>query len=173
MVTSSRKASSLKKIPDLFDLRLVVLVKMCGLNAQEAFSIRRSMWDLDSNFMVVKNSVARIAVSKLGLDFLSGFFCGPVALAYSRADIPSFLRLTLKLSDEYGQEKFDVLAGECEGRFVSRESIKSISLFSDESSVYSDLLSSINSSASGLLSALNIPSAFLLNYLQLRCDSDK
>jgi large subunit ribosomal protein L10 len=166
MSYSSRNKQLLVKTLDAISKRLVLVLRFSSLNSCESFTIRKEMWDASANFMLVKNSIAKIAFVKSEFSSFSEFLSGQVAIAYCDSDVPAFLRLVFDMSKTYGESRFGILCGKCDSQLFSLEMMKVIADYPDESFVYSRLVHTLASAPYNLMSLLNNPSNLLVSYLK-------
>ncbi len=83
----SEKATSIAELRDkLHAARSAVLTDFRGLSVAEITELRSLLRQNAVEYMVVKNSLARLAVKDTDLASLAGYFEGPTAVAISRAD---------------------------------------------------------------------------------------
>ena len=63
-----------------------LLAEYRGLSVVDMAEVRRALRDADAELKVLKNTLARIAVREVGLEELTGFLQGPIAIAFCRGD---------------------------------------------------------------------------------------
>lgn len=64
----------------------VVLTEFRGLTVKDATELRRTLREAGASLEVVKNTLARLAVGRAGVDGLARFLEGPTALAFLEGD---------------------------------------------------------------------------------------
>ncbi|AHX11578.1 ribosomal L10 family protein [Neorickettsia helminthoeca str. Oregon] len=161
---NERKSNLLGKLESILQQRVVIVIKVSSLACHEIFSFREKLWDLGGNINVVKNSLARIAISNSGVSFLSEYLAGSVAFAHCNQNVPEFLRCVFKFSTDYGQERFAVLGGKYDTTSFTLPLMKDFSALPDESCIYAALVNAINSVPAALVDALNGPANLLVRY---------
>jgi len=78
-----------------------VLTDYRGLTVTDATELRRSLREMDTRFVVAKNTLARLAAKKAGLDGLLTMLEGPTALAFLRGDAVASAKALLDLTKKY------------------------------------------------------------------------
>ena len=78
-----------------------VLTDYRGLTVTDATELRRSLREMDTRFVVAKNTLARLAAKKAGLDGLLPMLEGPTALAFLRGDAVAGAKALLDLTKKY------------------------------------------------------------------------
>jgi len=166
-----RNKEFLEKIERVLDSRLVILIKCQHLSSEEAFVMRQKMWDLSANFMLVKNSLAKIAFLKRGFNYFADDLQGPAALVYSSGDASALLKLVFAVEKDYGDSKISLMGGCCESHEITKGLAQKLANVPSESYVYSDLVSNINFPSTSLLSTLRGSCASVVNCLKLYSSS--
>jgi large subunit ribosomal protein L10 len=67
--------------------KVVVVMDYRGIPTKELTQLRRALGKADGQYEVVKNTLARFAAKKAGIEALDAFLTGPVALAFGYGDI--------------------------------------------------------------------------------------
>ncbi|KJV63344.1 MULTISPECIES: 50S ribosomal protein L10 [Ehrlichia] len=80
----SDKELHLNKVEGLFGkFKYFIVANFQGMVADDFFSLRKELKMANSGLMVVKNSLSRIALKKMGREELAAKFLGPVFIVYS------------------------------------------------------------------------------------------
>ncbi|CAN5705230.1 50S ribosomal protein L10 [soil metagenome] len=82
-----------------------LLTEYRGLSVVDMAEVRSALRDVDADYKVLKNTLARIAVREAGLEDLVGYLEGPTAIAFCRGDA---VQAAKALDD--ATRKFPVLA---------------------------------------------------------------
>ncbi|QHD65350.1 50S ribosomal protein L10 [Neorickettsia findlayensis] len=161
---NERKTAFLAKLEMILKQRVVLVVKVSSLSAQEVFSVREKLWDFEGNFSFVKNSLAKIAVENSCLSFLSEYFSTSVAFLHCNRNVPEFLRCVLRFSGEYGRDRLEILGGKYEKALFDLRLIDEFSKLPDEMHIYLSLINTINSIPVALVNSLDSPARLLAGY---------
>ncbi|AAZ68218.1 50S ribosomal protein L10 [Ehrlichia canis] len=80
----SDKELHLSKVEGLFSkFKYFIIANFQGMVANDFFSLRKELKMANSGLMVVKNSLSRIALKKMGREELSAKFFGSIFIVYS------------------------------------------------------------------------------------------
>lgn len=110
---------------DLGDTQAVVLTEYRGLTVNELADLRSKLRDQETNYRVIKNTLARIAVSDLGLGELIELFVGPVAVAYVKGDPIAAAKVLATFAREHPD--LVIKGGVLEGRVLNADEAKALS----------------------------------------------
>lgn len=101
-----------------------LLTEYRGLRVSEIAEVRNSLRESDTDYKVLKNTLARIAVREVGLDELVDMLTGPTAIAFIKGDAAA----AAKALDE-AAKKFPVLTikgGVLNGKVISADQAKEL-----------------------------------------------
>ena len=114
------KEASVAEIAERFnEADAALLTEYRGLRVSEIAEVRNSLRESDSEYKVLKNTLARIAVREVGLDELVEMLTGPTAIAFVKGDAAA----AAKALDE-AAKKFPVLTvkgGVLNGKVISAD----------------------------------------------------
>ena len=81
------KAEAVRDIAGRFsDSEAALLTEYRGLTVTDMAEVRGALREVDADYKVLKNTLARIAVREVGLDELVEMLEGPIAIAFCRGD---------------------------------------------------------------------------------------
>jgi large subunit ribosomal protein L10 len=87
-MAKEQKAKIIDQVADaLGKSKVVVVMDYRGIPTKELTQLRRALGKAGGEYEVVKNTLARFAAKKAGMEALDAFLTGPVALAYGYGDI--------------------------------------------------------------------------------------
>src|SRR5688500_11689270 len=114
------KEASVADITERFnDADAALLTEYRGLKVSEIAEVRNSLRDSDTDYKVLKNTLARIAVREVGLEELVEMLTGPTAIAFIKGDAAA----AAKALDD-ASKKFPVLTikgGVLDGKVITAE----------------------------------------------------
>ncbi|HWC14296.1 MAG TPA: 50S ribosomal protein L10 [Actinomycetota bacterium] len=114
------KEASVAEITERFnDSDAALLTEYRGLRVSEIAEVRNSLRESDTEYKVLKNTLARIAVREVGLEELVEMLTGPTAIAFIKGDAAA----AAKALDD-AAKKFPVLAikgGVLNGKVITAE----------------------------------------------------
>lgn len=132
-----------------------VLVDYQGMNVAQSTELRRKSREAGVEFVVAKNTLARMAADRAGIEGLSGFFVGPTALAFSEDPVAS-AKLMAEFADEI--ESFELKAGLLEGeRVLDETGVVALSKLPGREELLAQLIGAIQYPVAGLVNVLNAP----------------
>lgn len=101
-----------------------VLTDFRGLKVAELAELRRSLSDQGIEYKVYKNTLAKIAMSEVGLGELNSFLEGPTALAFGYDDVIAAAKLLSGFSKKHAN--LTLKAGVIEGKVVDGKGVVAI-----------------------------------------------
>lgn len=147
------KTDGVTQIKDMVkSSRDVIFTDYRGLNVTQITELRRALRERESEYRVVKNNYARLAMEQLGLPFSTDFLVDPTALALVRADISPVAKL---LFDFMRDTTLKIKGGLVEGRMVSAADVEAISKLPAREQLYAMLMGTMNAPLTNLLFAMN------------------
>jgi large subunit ribosomal protein L10 len=119
------KTAAVEDIAGRFrDAEAALLTEYRGLRVGEIAEVRTALREAGSEYRVLKNTLARIAVREVGLDELVGMLEGPTAIAFIKGDAAA----AAKALDE-AAKRFPVLVvkgGVLNGRIIDAQQAKEL-----------------------------------------------
>lgn len=116
-----------------------VFVDYKGITVLEDAALRRDLSEEQVEYSVIKNTLARFAIDKVGPKELLDVLSGTTSLATSRENPIAPLRILSKHSKKLG-DRFNIKAAYMDGRVLSPAEIESLSKFESKEAVYSVVL---------------------------------
>jgi len=87
-VLKSKKKSCVTELEELYKVsKSVIVTHYHGLTVSEVTKLRKSLREKGAAFKVIKNTLANIAASNVGITHDSNMYSGPTAIAYSDDEI--------------------------------------------------------------------------------------
>ena len=113
----------LKKLGNLIDCNdLLVIAKRGDITVSELHGLRRDMRSEGAGFVVVKNTIARLAFSQRGID-VGDQLSGSCGIAFSKDHVAA-ARLLQKFAKSSG--KMEINGGVLQGSVISSESMRAL-----------------------------------------------
>jgi large subunit ribosomal protein L10 len=131
------------------------LIDYHGLKVVEATDLRRKIREIDGHYVVVKNTLARLASKETKMEQLESHFQGPTAIAYHDKDVVGLAKLLTEINKLYPSFKFK--AALVEGRVVQAGEIKAIASMPSREVMLSRLLLILKSPVQNLHTVLKAP----------------
>ena len=126
-----------------------VIVDYQGITVAEDTALRTEMRKEEVEYTVVKNTLTRLALDKVGMSELDPVLNGSTSLATSSNDPIAPSRIISDYSKKLG-ERFNIKAAFMEGKILSEQEIAELSALTSKNDLYSKLAGSLNAIMGGL-----------------------
>ena len=126
-----------------------VVVAYNGISVADDTKLRKELREAGVHYMVVKNTMLRLAVKGTQYEGLTEYFKGDTAIALSPEDPAAAARILCKFA-----KRFVVKGGFCDGQVMDAAGIKSLSTMPNREGLLSMLAGSLNGIVGGLAVAL-------------------
>ena len=126
-----------------------ILIDYQGITVAEDTALRTEMRKDGVEYTVVKNTLTRIALDKLGMNELDKVLGGSTSLATSSTDPIAPFRIVGDYSKKLN-DRFNVKAAFMEGKILNAQEIAELSTLTSKNDLYSKLAGSLNAIISGL-----------------------
>ena len=126
-----------------------IFVDYQGITVAEDTALRTEMRKEGVDYTVVKNTLTRIAIDKVGMNELDPILNGSTSLATSRGDPIAPFRIISDYSKKLN-EKFNVKAAFLEGKILNEQEIAELSALTSKNDLYAKLAGSLNAIMGGL-----------------------
>lgn len=154
MSTKAFKNDKVALIKDKIDRAQVAIVtNFNGLTVEEITKVRRALQKEDGDYMVTKNTLAKIAIKGTPYEVLADVFTGPVAIAFGFKDQVMPAKALSKFIKE--TKKGEIIAAALDGKLLNANEAKALADLPSKEEIYAKMLGSINSPASGLVYSVN------------------
>ncbi len=154
MSTKAFKNEKLAKIKANIEKAQVAIVSdYKGLTVEEITNLRRSLQKEDGDYMVTKNTLAKLAIKGTPYEVLSDVLTGPVAIAFGYKDQVMPAKALSKFIKD--TKKGAIIAAALDGKLLDAKEAKALADLPTKEEIYAKMLGSINSPASGLVYSVN------------------
>lgn len=124
-----------------------------GLKAIEVDALRGKLEEADSDFFVVKNTLAKIALRDANLEGLTDLIGGSTSLVLVEGDPVKPAKFLIDFAK--GHEKFIVKGGCVVGQFILSDGVKELALLPSKQVLLAKVVGGINAPVSGLVFVLS------------------
>lgn len=133
----------------------VMLAEYRGMTVEEVTELRRAVREVEGEFKITKNRVARLAVTAEGSSFgaLSDRLKGPLGAVFVYGDVAATAKKVLEF--EKAHANFKVQAAVLEGKALSLEDLKALSELPSMEVLLSKIVGSIVAPHRGLVTVLS------------------
>lgn len=138
-VLSEKQAVVASLVERLQSAQSGILVDYKGITVAEDTELRAKLREKGVEYSVVKNTLARFALDKVGLQELDSVLHGTTSMATSTEDPIAPIRVI----NEYAAKmngKFEIKAGFMEGRVLSMDEINSLAQLDSKEGLYAKVL---------------------------------
>ena len=154
MSTKAFKSDKVALIKDKIDKAQVAIVTdYKTLTVEEITKVRRELQKENGDYMVTKNTLAKIAIKGTQYEVLADVLSGPVAIAFGFGDQVVPAKVLSKFMKE--TKKGEILAAALDGKLLNADEAKALADLPSKEEIYAKMLGSINSPASGLVYSVN------------------
>ena len=126
-----------------------IFVDYQGITVAEDTALRTEMRKEGVEYTVVKNTLTRIALDKLGMNELDSILNGSTSLATGSEDPIAPFRIVGEYSKKLN-EKFNIKAAFLEGKILNEQEIAELSTLTSKNDLYAKLAGSLNAIIGGL-----------------------
>ena len=131
----------------------IVFTDYCGLNVEEITELRNNLREVDLEYRVIKNSLAKRASEGTPIDAVKEIFSGPIGIAVGYDDPVLLAKKVFEFSKK--NDKLEIKGGIIEGDVCTPAQIKTISELPSREVQLAMLVGAMQSPLSKLACALN------------------
>ncbi|MEE3348691.1 MAG: 50S ribosomal protein L10 [Candidatus Gastranaerophilaceae bacterium] len=154
MATKAFKSEKIDAIKAKVEKAQVALVtEYKGYTVEEITNLRRELQKQGGDYMVTKNTLAKVAVKGTDFEPLTDLMKGPIAIAFGFEDQVSPAKIVSKFIKD--TKKGEILGAVMEGNLLSAADAKALANLPSKEELYAKMLGSINSPATGLTLGIN------------------
>ena len=154
MSTKAFKSEKISQMKEKIDkAKVAIVTDYKGLSVEEITKLRRLIQKEDADYMVTKNTLAKIAIKGTEYEVLADSLTGPVAIAFGFDDQVAPAKVLAKFMKE--TKKGEILAAAMDGKLLSASEAKALATLPSKQEIYAKMLGCINSPASGIANSIN------------------
>lgn len=154
MATKAFKSQKIDEIKAKIEkAQVAVITEYKGLTVEDITKLRREIQKNGGDYMVTKNTLAKIAVKGTEYEALAEKLTGPVALAFGFEDPVSPAKAVVKFIKE--SKKGAIVGAVLEGKLMTEAETRALAELPSKEELYAKMLGSINSPASGIVGSIN------------------
>ena len=160
MSTKAFKQDKVSQIKENIDKASVAIVtEYKGFSVEEITNLRRALQKEDGDYMVTKNTLAKLAVKDTPYEDLTETFKGPIAIAFGFGDQVAPAKVLSKFIKD--AKKGEIVAAALDGKLLSAEEAKALATIPSKEEIYAKMLGCVNSPATGIVGSINAVMASL------------
>ncbi len=154
MATKAFKTEKIDAIKSKIEkAQVAVITEYQGLTVEDITKLRREIQKTGGDYMVTKNTLAKIAVKGTEYEALAEKMTGPIALAFGFEDPVSPAKAVVKFIKE--SKKGAIVGAVLEGKLMTEAETRALAELPSKEELYAKMLGSINSPASGIVGSIN------------------
>lgn len=154
MSTKAFKTTKIEAMKEkIAKAQVAILTDYRGLSVEAIMKLRRALQKEDGDYMVMKNTLAKLAVKGTEFEVLTDALKGPIAIAFGFKDQVSPAKALSKFIKE--AKKGEILGAALDGKLLSADEAKALANLPSKEEIYAKMLGCINSPASGIANSVN------------------
>ena len=160
MSTKAFKEDKISQIRENIDKAQVAIVtEYKGYTVEEITNLRRAIQKDGGEYMVTKNTLAKIALKDTPYEVLAETLKGPIAIAFGFEDQVAPAKALAKFIKD--TKKGEILAAAMDGKLLSAAEAKALATIPSKEEIYAKMLGCVNSPATGIVGSINAVMASL------------
>ena len=136
-------------------VKTVLLTEYRGLTVQQISELRKQLRAVSAEYKVVKNRLAKIAVSASELEVLKPQLTGPIALVVSKDDPVAVTKAVSTFART--NQALTIKGGYVDGQFMQPDALKALSELPSKEALRAQLVGAISGPLTQLVSLLQAP----------------
>lgn len=154
MSTKAFKSEKISKMKEKIEkAKVAIVTDYKGLSVEEITKLRRELQKENGDYMVTKNTLAKLAIKGTEYEVLTDVLTGSVALAFGYEDQVAPAKALEKFIKD--SKKGEILAAVLDGKLLSASEAKALASLPSKAEIYAKMLGCINSPASGIANSVN------------------
>ncbi len=152
-VIRPEKAAKVAEIKELLsNSKATILVDFCGLTVAQDTELRRKMRAAGVTYIVVKNTLLRIAAQEVGIEGLEPSLEKNTAIAVAPEDPVAVAKIIVEFAK--ANKELKVKVGVLDGKVITAEEIKALASLPPKEVLIAKMLGSMNAPISGFVNVL-------------------
>ena len=139
--------------------QVAILTEYKGYTVEEITNLRRSLQKDGGDYMVTKNTLAKIAFKGTDFEVLAESLTGPIAIAFGFEDQVAPAKALSKFIKD--TKKGEIIAAAMDGRLMTAAEAKALATLPSKEEIYAKMLGCVNSPATGIVGSINAVMASL------------
>lgn len=152
----AQKADMVEWIGGVFDANAVVVVANAGLSVTEFEDLRGELRSAGASMKVIKNRLAKIAVTGKPSEKISHLFEGPTAIAFSEDPVAA-AKAVKKFAK--GNEKLKILGGAMGEEILDEKAVEALAAMPSREELLASIVQTIMSPAMDIAGAIGAPAS--------------
>jgi large subunit ribosomal protein L10 len=155
MSTRSERSQQIEYLENQFKTAIgIYLTGFNAINVKKMSVLRKDLRENNARYIVVKNSLAKIAFEKVGIKNLGEHITGPVGIALSDVDSMSPAKVIQKFNKTY-KDILQLKVAYVDQNFFNSEEVQKLADLPSREGLLSQLLSCLSAPMSNFVGSLN------------------
>lgn len=163
-VRSEKEAVVQELVSKFQEASLVIVADYRGLNVAKITNLRQQLKKEDAELKVYKNTLMKLALKELKVEFPVEMFEGPSAVIVTKNDVAKTSKVTVNFSEEF--ESLKIKGGVLSKVVISDGSVQQLAKLPSREELIAKVIGSIKSPLTGLVGVLSGPMRGLVYVLQ-------
>lgn len=133
---------------------IVVVTRQVGLTVSEVTDLRSQMREAGAQIKVIKNTLAKLAITDSPYDGLKDYLTGPTALAFSEDPVAA-AKVATKFADD--NDKFEVVGGSLGDKLLDINGIQALAKLPSLDALRGKIIGVLSAPATKVARVLNAP----------------
>jgi len=136
-------------------VKTVVLTEYRGLNVQQLGDLRKQLRAAAAEYKVVKNRLARLAISSTAFEELSRHLTGPTGVIFSKQDPVAVAKVIHAFARQ--NQALAIKAGFVEGRMLQADGLKALADLPSREALRSQIVGAVQGPLAQIVGLLTAP----------------
>jgi large subunit ribosomal protein L10 len=155
-----KKQQEIKKLIEKFKtMKGLILTEYQGLTVEEISNLRSKLRPFASEYIVVKNTLSKVAFKKVGIEIEGKGFRGPVALVIENGDVVHPAKVVVEFAK--ANPKLKIKFGFLDGEFINSSVVEHLSSIPSKELLIARLVRSIS------MPVINLINVLIVNTIKL------
>ncbi len=163
----AEKVEAVEKLTDRFGrAAITIAVDYRGLNVAEITDLRQRVREAGGEFLVAKNTLARLAVAETDASEMSSMLSGPTGVAFGFSDVVSIAKAVQQFTKDH--DALEVKGAVFDGELLDTARVATLAAMPGRDELRAKLLALLTTPATMLVRLLSTPSQQLVQVLDAR-----
>ena len=168
----AEKTENLEQLTDRFGRApIAVVTEYRGLNVAEITELRRGIREAGGEYLVSKNTLARLALKESGNTAVNDLLVGPTAIAFGYADAVALAKAVHKFGEDH--DALVIKGGLMDGEMLEAGQVAQLAKMPGRDELRAKLLALLTTPATNLVRLLQTPAQQLAQVLQARASQSE
>ena len=159
----TQKAESVEWIGGVFDANTVVVVANGGMTVSDMETLRGELRAVGATMKVVKNRLAKIAITGKPSEKLAPLFTGPTAIAFSEDPVAAAKAVKKFAKDN---ERLTILGGAMGEEVLDEKGVEALASMPSREELIASIVQTVMAPGANLVAAVTAPAAQLAGIVE-------